>query len=280
MTREGVAVGRLVLCPTPIGNLADVSSRVLQALGEADVIACEDTRRTRILLERHGLLDRGARKLLSYHEHNERERLGGLLARIEEGETVALVSDAGMPGISDPGALLVGACIEAGLAVEVLPGPSAVLVAAVLSGLPVERFIFAGFLDRSRAARAQLLAANRQTLIAFESPNRIASTLAQLSELDPDRRVAVCRELTKLHEEVLRGTASEIAGHFALHPARGEIVLVVAAARPRAADRDQAVQGLRDLVAAGAKPRSAASVVAKLTGVPANELYRQLTVHQ
>jgi 16S rRNA (cytidine1402-2'-O)-methyltransferase len=277
MTRDCEAVGRLLVCPTPIGNLADVTLRVLQALGEADVIACEDTRRTRILLQRHRLLEHPAPRLVSYHEHNEPERARELLGTIRRGATVALVSDAGMPAISDPGSVLMRACIDAGLRLEVLPGPSAVIVALLQSGLPAERFTFAGFLERSRAARAQLLARNGETLVVFESPNRIASTLEQLAALDPGRPVAVCRELTKLHEEVLRGTACALAEHFAEHRARGEIVLVVGAAAPPAADREQAAGALRSLVAAGAKPRPAAGAIAKLTGLGANELYRELT---
>jgi 16S rRNA (cytidine1402-2'-O)-methyltransferase len=275
MSSEGAAVGRLLICPTPIGNLEDITLRVMQALRDAEVIACEDTRRTRILLDRHGL-GVGA-ELISYHEHNESQRVSGLIKRMRQGATVALVSDAGMPSISDPGLLLVRAAVAEGVPVEVLPGPSSVMVALVLSGLPVERFTFVGFLPRARVGQTILFDKTPHTLVAFESPKRLASTLQGLAELDPKREVAVCRELTKLHEEVLRGSASLLAAHYGKHPARGEVVLVVAGAGPGEADMRQALDVLHTLVEAGAKPRVAAGAVAKLTGLGANELYRELT---
>jgi 16S rRNA (cytidine1402-2'-O)-methyltransferase len=266
--------GRLLVCATPIGNLEDVTLRVLRVLSEADVIACEDTRHTQILLDRHGIHAAG---LVSLHEHNERARARELGARVRAGETVALVSDAGTPLVSDPGYELVRACLQAGLSVEVLPGPSAAVVALVGSGLPVERWRFVGFLPRKRVELERLLAQTEETLVAFESPRRVAATLRVLAELDPERAVAVCRELTKLHEEVRRGSAGELADHYANNPPRGEIVLAIGAAAQGAGQRDEALGALRELVAAGAKPRLAASVVAKLTGVGTNELYRELT---
>ena len=181
MTQPVAQAGRLVVCPTPIGNLEDVTLRVLAALAHADVVACEDTRRSARLLARHGIDAR----LVSYHEHNERARARELLARIEHGEVVALVSDAGMPLISDPGHELLRACLAAGVAVEVLPGPSAVETALVASGLPAERFRFVGFLPRARAEREALLAGAADTLVAFESPRRLLATLEQLAALDP-----------------------------------------------------------------------------------------------
>jgi 16S rRNA (cytidine1402-2'-O)-methyltransferase len=264
--------GRLVVCPTPIGNLEDVTLRVLSALREANVIACEDTRRTRVLLDRYGVNAR----LLSYHEHNERQRTGELVSLMRDGAVVALVSDAGMPLVSDPGLLLVQACVAAGLAVEVLPGPSAALAALVASALPSDRWRFEGFLPRKRSA---LMAAFRspETVVAFESPRRLARSLAALAELDPSRPVAVCRELTKVHEEVVRGTAAELAARYAKSPPRGEVALVIGQADDRSdADRDAAIQAVRRLVSAGARPRSAATVVAELTGARANELYGAL----
>ena len=264
-----------MVCPTPIGNLQDVTLRVLEALREADVVACEDTRHTKVLLDRHQI----AASLVSYHEHNERPRAAELVARIREGAVVALVSDAGMPLVSDPGFPLVRGCIEAGLPVEVLPGPSATLSALVVSGLPSERWGFVGFLPRKRAERERLLEHAEETLVAFESPRRLAATLAQLAARDPDRPLAVCRELTKLHEEVRRGSAAELAAHYAESAPRGEVVLVVGAARSGSADpgrREEALAAVRELVEAGARPRPAASVVAKLTGARANELYREL----
>src|SRR3954464_7747061 len=184
--------GRLVVCPTPIGNLDDVTTRVLEALRSADVVACEDTRRTRVLLDRHGIR---AAALVSYHEHNERARAGELVARIAGGEVVALVSDAGMPAVSDPGWVIVRACADAGLRVEVLPGPSAVDVALVSSALPADRWTFVGFLPRRARELAEVWAAP-MTVVAFESPRRLASSLASLAAVDPQRPVAVCRELT------------------------------------------------------------------------------------
>jgi len=267
-----VSDGRLVVCPTPIGNLEDVTLRVLSALREADVVACEDTRRTRVLLDRYGV----SGQLVSYHEHNERRRTVELVERMRSGAVVALVSDAGMPLVSDPGFELVRACVAAGLAVEVLPGPSAVLAALVASALPVDAWRFAGFLPRKRAELAAVLSAS-ETLVAFESPRRVAETLALLAELDPDRPVAVCRELTKVHEEIVRTSAREAAERYAADPPRGEVVLVVGPGAPASAETAPAVQALRRLVAAGAKPRPAAKVVAELTGVPANDLYAALT---
>jgi 16S rRNA (cytidine1402-2'-O)-methyltransferase len=265
--------GRLIVCPTPIGNLEDVTLRVLAALRDADIVACEDTRRTRVLLDRYGVKAR----LVSYHEHNERERAAELVARMREGAVVALVSDAGMPLVSDPGFVLVQACVAAGLAVEVLPGPSAALAALVASALPADRWEFAGFLPRKRSELERVLSAPH-TLVAFESPRRLAATLAVLAALDPARPVAVCRELTKLHEEVVRGSAAELAERYAGAPPKGEIVIVVGGA-PAAAhgDTGPALDALERLIEAGAKPRPAASVVAQLTGVPANALYRALT---
>jgi 16S rRNA (cytidine1402-2'-O)-methyltransferase len=263
--------GRLIVCPTPIGNLEDITLRVLAALREADVVACEDTRRTRVLLDRYGV----SATLVSYHEHNERARAAELVGRMREGAVVALVSDAGMPLVSDPGFLLVEACVAAGLAVEVLPGPSAALAALVASALPADHWRFSGFVPRKEGERARLWA-GEETLVAFESPRRLAATLASLAAVDGDRPVAVCRELTKVHEEVVRGTAAELAERYAKSEPRGEIVLVVGGAPEGSADRAAAVGALQRLVVAGARVRPAAAVVAELTGVSANELYRSL----
>jgi 16S rRNA (cytidine1402-2'-O)-methyltransferase len=264
---------RLIVCPTPIGNLEDVTLRVLAALREADVVACEDTRRTRVLLDRYGV----SAKLVSYHEHNERERADELVRRMRSGETVALVSDAGMPLVSDPGFVLVRACVAAGLAVEVLPGPSAAISALVASALPADRWRFEGFLPRKKS-ELQAVFATPETLVAFESPRRVAASLAVLASVDPDRPVAVCRELTKVHEEVVRGTAAELADRYASAPPKGEVVLVVGAA-PTPGSDDPAALGpaldaLAQLVEAGAKARPAAQVVAGLTGLSANAVYR------
>jgi 16S rRNA (cytidine1402-2'-O)-methyltransferase len=258
--------GRLVVCPTPIGNLEDITLRTLSALREADVIACEDTRRTRVLLDRFGV----SAPLVSYHEHNEEARARELVRRMRDGEVVALVSDAGMPLVSDPGFVLVREAVAAGIAVEVLPGPSAVITALVASGLPSSSWRFVGFLPRKASELAAVLAAP-ETLVAFESPKRLGKSLAAIA---PDREVAVCRELTKVHEEVVRGTAGDLAARYAAEAPRGEIVLVVGPA-PDSPDGPaaEAVDAFRALVDAGAKRRVAASVVARLTGASANALY-------
>jgi 16S rRNA (cytidine1402-2'-O)-methyltransferase len=267
--------GRLVVCPTPIGNLEDVTLRVLAALREADLVACEDTRRTRVLLDRYGV----GGKLVSYHEHNERARADELIARMRQGTVVALVSDAGMPLVSDPGLILVRACVAAGLGVEVLPGPSAALSGLVASALPAERWQFVGFLPRKRS-ELQAVLQTPETVVAFESPRRVGATLALLVESDPDRQVAVCRELTKLHEEVVRGTAAELAERYAGEPPKGEIVLVLGPASRTEPDLRGPLDALRRLIDAGAKPRAAATVVAELTQTSANALYRALTAQR
>jgi 16S rRNA (cytidine1402-2'-O)-methyltransferase len=264
--------GSLVVCPTPIGNMEDITLRVLTALREADVVACEDTRHTRVLLDRHGITAR----TVSYHEHNEAARAAELVGRMQVGETVALVSDAGMPLVNDPGFLLVAACVAAGVGVEVLPGPSAALTALVVSGLPATTWRFVGFLSRKRGELETLFRGAGETLVAFESPRRVGASLAALAAVDAERAVVVCRELTKLHEEVVRGTAAELAARYAVEAPRGEIVVVVGGAPPDAVDVAPALDALARLVDAGAKARPAAGVVAELTGVPANALYKAL----
>lgn len=260
--------GRLVVCPTPIGNLEDVTLRVLSSLRDADVVACEDTRRTRVLLERYGV----DAPLVSYHEHNELARAAELVERMRNGETVALCSDAGMPLVSDPGHALVQGCVAAGLAVEVLPGPSAALAALVASALPADVWRFVGFLPRKAGALATVFQ-SAETLVAFESPRRVAASLRVLAEADPDRPVAVCRELTKIHEEIVRGTAAELAERYAEQDPRGEVVLVVGGADVVAGPFEDAVDAVARLVDAGARTRPAAQVVAELTGQKAKALY-------
>jgi 16S rRNA (cytidine1402-2'-O)-methyltransferase len=265
--------GRLIVCPTPIGNLGDVTLRVLAALREADVVACEDTRRTRVLLDRYGV----RAELVSYHEHNERERTRELVARMRRGAVIALVSDAGTPLVSDPGFVLVQACVAAGLAVEVLPGPSAAISALVASALPADHWRFVGFLPRKHSELERVLS-SPETLVAFESPRRVAASLEVLAELDPERPVAVCRELTKVNEEVVRGSARALAERYRAQAPRGEVAVVIGGAPAGApADSRPALEALRRLIEAGAKPRPAAAVVAELTGLSANALYRELT---
>jgi 16S rRNA (cytidine1402-2'-O)-methyltransferase len=267
--------GELIVCPTPIGNLDDMTLRVRDALVAADWIACEDTRRTGGLLDKLGI--RPAPPLVSNHEGNEAARATELAQRIERGETVALVSDAGMPGISDPGYKLIRRCIERSLDITVLPGPSVVPVALVASGLPTDRWRFEGFLPK-RSGEMERVLRSAETVVAFESPRRVGESLAALAAIAPDRPAAVCRELTKMHEEVARGSLAELARRFR-GDVKGEIVLVIGPAAAEDHDRDVgfAVDALRHLVQSGARPRAAASVVAALTGTRANDLYRALT---
>jgi 16S rRNA (cytidine1402-2'-O)-methyltransferase len=263
----------LVACATPIGNLEDVTLRVLRVLGEADVVLCEDTRRTRILLERH----RVNAKLESYHRHNEAARLRLVLARLERGELVALVSDAGLPGVNDPGARLIAAASAAGLPVTVAPGPSAVETALVASGLVGERYQFLGYMPRRESERLALageLARWPHAAVAFESPRRLPGSLAALARELPDRPAAVCRELTKRFEEVATGSLSELARRFS-EPARGEITLVVGGSEvTRGAPDPGAIAAVAELVAAGVPRRQSVELVARLTGIPRNALYR------
>jgi 16S rRNA (cytidine1402-2'-O)-methyltransferase len=260
----------LVVCATPIGNLEDVTLRVLAELRAADLVLCEDTRHTRGLLTRHGISDV---KLLSYHEHNEAARTDELLPRLVAGERIALVSDAGMPGVSDPGARIVRAALEAEVLVTVLPGPSAVETALVASGFAGEAFQFVGFLPRKANELAALWATLTMTTVAFESPQRLPATLASLASFDAARPVAVCRELTKKFEEVVRGRAAEVSARFA-HPPKGEITLVIGAGE-REPDEAAALQAVAELVAAGVARKRAAEIVSSLTDVPRNTLYRR-----
>ena len=265
--------GRLIVCPTPIGNLEDVTLRVLSALRDADVIACEDTRTTKVLLDRYGV----SAERVRYDAHTERRVAPRLVERMRGGTVVALVSDAGMPLVSDPGLVLVQACMAAGLEVEVLPGPSAALAALVASGIEASTWRFVGFLPRKRGGLVEVFG-SPEVVVAFESPRRVGASLAALAEVDPQRPVAVCRELTKLHEEVVRGTAASLAARYADEPPRGEVVLVIGAAPGGDVDLGPALAALRRLVDdAGARARPAAGVVAELTGTSANALYRALT---
>ncbi len=267
--------GALVVCPTPIGNLADVTLRLLAELRAADVVACEDTRRTRILLERHGI----SVPVLAVHEHNEAARAPELVERIRAGERVALATDAGMPAVSDPGARIVAAVAAAGLPVTVLPGPSAVTAAVAASGLGGGGFVFAGFLPRpaaKAAAEVRRLDASALPVVAFESPQRLPATLAALAAADPDREAVVCRELSKLHEQIERGRVASLAERFATAP-KGEVTLVLAAVpAPAAGAADVPADALAELVAAFGS-RRAAALASRLTGVPRNQLYQAAT---
>jgi 16S rRNA (cytidine1402-2'-O)-methyltransferase len=264
----------LAICATPIGNLDDVTLRVLEELRAADRVLCEDTRRTGILLDRHGI----AARVESYHRHNEAAKTPRVLERLRGGERIALVSDAGLPGVNDPGARLIAAAVGAGLEVTVLPGASAVETALVASGLGADRYQFVGYLPRRAGelrAFAESLASWPGAVVAFESPRRLPGSLRLLAEISPDRRAAVCRELTKRYEEVVRGSLEELAARFC-EPPRGEVTLVLGPIELSGevlAD-DDALAAVSELVEAGASRRTAAEVVARLTGGSRNSLYR------
>ena len=273
--------GRLVLVGTPIGNLGDLSPRAREVLATADLICCEDTRRTRALLSASGITAKGPHgdRLLSLHGHNEVSRLDRVVTAVAGGGTVAVVSDAGTPGISDPGAWLAAQLAAAGATVSTVPGPSSVLGALVVSGLPTDRFCVEGFLPRKgpeRRRRLGALMADARTTVVLEAPNRVAATLAELAAADEARPVAVVRELTKLHEEVWRGTLGEAASVFAAREIRGEVVLVVGGAPPAAPAGDDDVEAavreaLGDDPSAG--PRQVAELVAASLGVPRRRAY-------
>jgi 16S rRNA (cytidine1402-2'-O)-methyltransferase len=269
------AGGTLVLVGTPIGNLGDLAPRAAEALAAADVVCCEDTRRTGKLLALAGV---ERRPFVVVNEHTEAREIPRVLARLARGERVAVVSDAGMPGVSDPGERLVAAAVAEGHPVEVVPGPSAALAALVVSGLPAGRFVFEGFLPRKGAARAERLAAvagEPRTVVVFEAPHRVARTLADLVDAcGPDRRVAVARELTKLHEEVWRGTLAGGAAWAADREPPGEIVLVVEGAPAATPPDDAAVlAAVQAELAGGASARDAARAVADRLSVPRRRAY-------
>ncbi|CAN5605886.1 16S rRNA (cytidine(1402)-2'-O)-methyltransferase [soil metagenome] len=271
--------GKLVLCGTPIGNLEDMSTRALKVIEAADVLACEDPRRTRKLLAHFGLR---ARDLVVYNEGNERRRAPELLERIQHGATVVLVSDAGMPGLSDPGYRLVRACADAGALVEVVPGPSASVSALVLSGLPPGRFVFEGFLPRKQGDRRRKiaeLAPETRTVVLYVSPHKLEESLVDLLEGLGDRPAALARELTKLYEEVRRGTLSALLEGIRAEPARGEMVLVVGGAvgdhRPEVPS-DELARRATELMGAGVERREALSRVARAAGVPRRKVFDAL----
>ena len=284
----------LYICPTPIGNLKDVTLRVLEVLRQVELVACEDTRRTRILLDHYGI----APRVISFHDHNEDQRLAALLPLLRQGKDVAVVSDAGMPGLSDPGFTLIRACVAEDIPVTVLPGPSSISTALVVSGLPADRFAFVGFLARGKTKMIAQMGAFEGTgaaLVAFESPRRLRKSLEMICERWPARRLAVCRELTKLHEEVIRGTAAEVLERLS-DPVRGEIVLCLepsggqAAVTPRSSSAEESApaaslglspaameakarEALSRLLGMGVGTKAAAGIVAELTGLPARRAY-------
>ncbi|MFF0495208.1 16S rRNA (cytidine(1402)-2'-O)-methyltransferase [Nocardia aobensis] len=267
--------GRLVLAATPMGDIGDASQRLRDALASADVVAAEDTRRTRALAKALEVEITG--RVVSFYDHVEAARIPLLLDEIESGKTVLLVTDAGMPSVSDPGYRMVAACIERDLPVTCLPGPSAVTTALALSGLPMERFCFDGFAPRKSGQRKQWLATlvtEPRAVVFFEAPHRLAACLADAAEvLGPERRAAVCRELTKTYEEVVRGGLGALA-EWAVEGARGEITVVVEGAQPVSADPVDLVDEVEELVADGIRLKDAcAQVAARADGVSRRELY-------
>jgi 16S rRNA (cytidine1402-2'-O)-methyltransferase len=278
---NGEGHGRLVLLATPIGNLGDLSPRARQVLAEADLICCEDTRRTRALLSAMGIPAGGAEgdRLLSLHGHNEALRLERVASCVAGGGTVAVVSDAGTPGISDPGSWLVAELAAAGETVSVVPGPTSVIGALVVSGLPTDRFCVEGFLPRKggeRRERIAALMADVRTTVVLEAPGRVAGTMADLAAVDPERPVAVVRELTKVHEEVWRGTVGEGAGVYGERLVRGEVVLVIGGAPPAGPVSDEEIEvAVRDRMsgAMGEGPRQIAEILSVELGVARRRVY-------
>jgi 16S rRNA (cytidine1402-2'-O)-methyltransferase len=274
--------GAIVLVATPIGNLGDLSERARHVLATAHVIACEDTRRTGRLLQLAGI---GRRPMVVVNDHTEAGRAEALVARAGRGEVVALVSDAGTPGISDPGARVVRAAVDVGVDVEAVPGPTALATALVVSGLPTDRFVFEGFLPRKggeRAARLAELAGERRTAVLYEAPHRVLRTLDDLAGIcGGHRRVAVCRELTKLHEDVWRGTLAEAVEALSSTGPRGEHVLVLGGAEPPAEADDEAIRAaLAAERAAGSSTRDAVAAVVERLGAPKRRVYALATDHQ
>lgn len=267
--------GQLVLAATPLGDIRDASPRLTDMLAKADIIAAEDTRRTRQLAAALGVALTA--KLVSFYDHVEKTRLPALVDEVARGRTVLLVTDAGMPSISDPGYRLVAACAERALVVTCLPGPSAVTTALALSGLPVDRFCFDGFPPRKSGQRREFLETLRdepRACVFFEAPHRLSDCLSDaVSVLGPHRRAAVCRELTKTYEEVKRGTLQELADWAAAQPVRGEITVVLEGAAPAAQSVHDQVADVERLVAAGSRLKAACAVIAERAGVSKRELY-------
>ena len=267
-------MGTLYIVGTPIGNLEDMSLRALRILGEVDLIAAEDTRKTRKLLTHFKIKT----PLTSYHQHNKLTRLDELLGTLQH-KDVALVSEAGMPGLSDPGYELIQAAIVQGIPVVPVPGPSALVTALVISGLPTDSFLYLGFLPRRQKERRLLLASvagERRTLVAFEAPHRLLASLADLKDVLGDRRIAIARELTKMYEEVWRGNLSQALAYFEENPPRGEFTLVIEGAREERAkwDEVQVMEALAELLADGVKRKEAVQAVSELAGWPRREVYK------
>lgn len=270
--------GKLFLCPTPIGNLDDMTYRTVKVLQEVDLIACEDTRRTGKLLKHFEIKN----DMLSYHEHNEQERSQELITKLEHNMDIALVSDAGTPGISDPGEILVRKAAEAGVAIVPLPGPSAVLPALIASGFSTDRFAFEGFLPRKGTARENRLAELKleaRTTVIYESPYRAKSTLTDLAEKMPNRKIVLAREISKLHEEFLRGTTQDISQLLQEREIKGEVVLVLSGRPEKQAEigleNMPVLEHLKLLIDNGYTKKKAIKEVAEIRGIPKSEVYKE-----
>ncbi|MEX2588423.1 MAG: 16S rRNA (cytidine(1402)-2'-O)-methyltransferase [Actinomycetota bacterium] len=263
--------GKLYVCATPIGNLEDASYRLVRILGEVDLVAAEDTRRTRKLLNHYGV----KASLAAYHDANERKQTGYLVDKMTRGARLALVTDGGMPGVSDPGFRLIRACIASKIDVEVIPGPSAVLTALVLAGLPTARFCFEGFLPKTGTAKQRRLtdlAGEERTMVFFESPKRVVGTLTVMREIWGNRSVAIARELTKMHEEVLRGTIDEVLEQLQAR-VLGEVVLVVSGTEATPGGLNAAITYAQDLVRGGTRKSQAAATAAARFDAPRRSVY-------
>ncbi len=273
--RETKREGQLVIVATPLGNLGDISRRALELLDVADVVYCEDTRHSNKLFSAHGIAVRS--RLEALHEHNEASQCEAIIHRVSEGQTVVLISDAGTPGISDPGSRVVAALVDAGLKVTTAPGPSAVIAALSISGLDTERFVMEGFVPRKRGERDVLYEQwkrETRTIVFYESPQRLSSTMSELAELFDSRRVVIARELTKLHEEVLRGNVADVARELASREILGEIVVVLEGASDVAPiDARVLRRALEDELASGSSVRDAVAAVSVLLGAPHREIY-------
>lgn len=279
-----MSIGKLYLVPTPIGNLKDITFRALEVLKEADIIAAEDTRQTLKLLNHFEI----KKSLISYHQHNEQGKSEEIIGKLEKGENIALVTDAGTPGISDPGSVIVQKCIEKGIAFEVLPGATAITTALVYSGLDTTRFIFRGFIPRETKDKKILIEEIKnlkETIIIYESPHRLLSTLTFLQENLGDRQIAACRELTKLHEEIKRGTIQGVIEHFSSKTIKGEFVLVIEGKRQSEIDKESRSswealtieEHILSLIAEGLSKKDAIKKVAKDRNVQKNDIYKYST---
>lgn len=279
-----MAYGKLYLVPTPIGNLKDITLRALEVLGNADIIAAEDTRQTLKLLNHFNI----KKSLYSYHQHNERGQSENIINKLKEGLNIALVSDAGTPGISDPGSVIVTKCIEQGIAFEVLPGATAITTAVVYSGLDTTKFLFRGFLPRENKDRKIIIEEiinAKETLVFYEAPHRLLDTLTYLRDNLGNRKIAACRELTKLHEEIVRGTIEECINHFVDKRPRGEFVLVIEGkseeeikAAKEALWSDLTIEEhILKTIESGIDKKQAIKIVAKERNLPKNEVYKYST---